>query len=301
MAYRLTRFLLALCVLVIVWGAFVRFTHSGAGCGEHWPLCKGVLLPESTDSKTWIEYFHRITSGLFGLGVLGVFLLILRGSEYTLAQRRAVGAVLIFTIIEALIGAGLVLRGLVESDASVERFVWVGSHLLNTLLLLGSLVWLLFELRGGGSSQPNSENRKRVFLIFIAAFFLTAVLGSIASLSNTLSPSPSLFEGLAADLNPESPWYLKVRVFHPLISVLFGVSLIFYLWADPAPKSRAQTLLVWLVGLNLLLGFGTLLFLSPIAAKLLHLLIADFIWIALVWSYLESSSPKPALRAAVTT
>ncbi|MEZ4640810.1 MAG: COX15/CtaA family protein [Caldilineaceae bacterium] len=32
-------------LLVIMWGAYVRATGSGAGCGRHWPVCNGEVIP----------------------------------------------------------------------------------------------------------------------------------------------------------------------------------------------------------------------------------------------------------------
>src|SRR6187402_3305687 len=55
---------LALSVAVILWGAFVRATGSGAGCGSHWPLCNGVMVPRAPTLQTIIEFTHRLTSGL---------------------------------------------------------------------------------------------------------------------------------------------------------------------------------------------------------------------------------------------
>ncbi len=34
-------------VLVALWGAYVRATGSGAGCGSHWPTCNGEILPRA--------------------------------------------------------------------------------------------------------------------------------------------------------------------------------------------------------------------------------------------------------------
>src|SRR5215471_14879131 len=57
-------FTLAYNVAVVLWGAFVRATGSGAGCGSHWPLCNGELLPLTSQAQTLIEFTHRATSGL---------------------------------------------------------------------------------------------------------------------------------------------------------------------------------------------------------------------------------------------
>ena len=54
-------------IIVILWGAWVRISHSGNGCGDHWPLCGGEFIPTEATAKTWIEYSHRMMSGLYGL------------------------------------------------------------------------------------------------------------------------------------------------------------------------------------------------------------------------------------------
>src|SRR5262249_24948503 len=51
-------------IAVILWGAYVRATGSGAGCGSHWPLCNGEIVPRAAQAQTLIEFTHRITSGI---------------------------------------------------------------------------------------------------------------------------------------------------------------------------------------------------------------------------------------------
>ena len=53
-------------LLVILWGAWVRITGSGAGCGEHWPDCNGQVVPRDPGVETLIEFTHRATSGRMG-------------------------------------------------------------------------------------------------------------------------------------------------------------------------------------------------------------------------------------------
>ena len=67
---KITGFNLLFCLAVIIWGAFVRATGSGAGCGDHWPLCNGVVVPRAPALETVIEMTHRLTSGLFLVGVI---------------------------------------------------------------------------------------------------------------------------------------------------------------------------------------------------------------------------------------
>jgi protoheme IX farnesyltransferase len=65
-------------VLVALWGAYVRATGSGAGCGAHWPTCNGEIIPRAPQVETLIEFTHRATSGLAFLAVLALLILALR-------------------------------------------------------------------------------------------------------------------------------------------------------------------------------------------------------------------------------
>src|SRR5277367_5825984 len=59
-------------VLVVLWGALVRATESGAGCGNNWPLCNGVAIPVSPTLHTVIEFTHRqmVTGDVLGVAAL---------------------------------------------------------------------------------------------------------------------------------------------------------------------------------------------------------------------------------------
>lgn len=107
---------LAYNLLVILWGAVVRATGSGAGCGEHWPLCQGVVIPHAAQIATLIEFAHRISSGL--AVILVVLLLVLAWRQFPAGHpaRRYAAAALVFTLTEGLIGAALVLFGQVGNN-----------------------------------------------------------------------------------------------------------------------------------------------------------------------------------------
>src|SRR5687768_1412604 len=68
-------FVTALTLAVILWGAVVRASKSGDGCGDHWPLCNGSVVPDASQTKTLVEFAHRATSGIAFLlvVVLGVW------------------------------------------------------------------------------------------------------------------------------------------------------------------------------------------------------------------------------------
>lgn len=289
--------LLCLCIVVILWGAFVRFSHSGDGCGESWPLCHGSVVPLLGGSAIWIEYVHRLTSGLYGVGVVALVVFIFRRiQERTTLHFFALG-VLFFTVTEALIGAGLVLRGMVAENTSLERILWLVGHLINTLFLLYFLVGMFFQ-----SKFPDWRCKRFPRLRYtlpLLLFVALAMLGSIASLSNTLYPSTELAAGIAEDFSSESPLLVRLRIIHPLLGVLFFLSLAFF-WSPyqsvrvPFGKPLGAGVLIALCGVTAIIGLCTLLLLSPLPARLLHLLLADLVWIHLVGLALFAEQKRTA-------
>ncbi|MCB0328546.1 MAG: COX15/CtaA family protein [Bdellovibrionales bacterium] len=297
-ALLLSASLLVLCLVVILWGAFVRFSRSGDGCGESWPLCHGEILPEQVGIATWIEYTHRVTSGIFGIGIGVLLIYVLFFSRMKLQLRNFAIAAFLFTISEALIGAGLVLRGMVAENDTVERIFWLAGHLLNTLLLLYFLVGVVLQSKY--DKRKLSFIPSRQFAIPLVAFILLAIAGSLASLSNTLHPSSDLGAGLAADLSLESPLIVRLRVLHPICGVLF-FGLVIYWWKLLTLRFPGMTeRLLWLVGVEVLVGATTLLMLSPLTAKLLHLFLADIIWLQLAGSAIVLSERDRLERFAGT-
>src|ERR1019366_2527076 len=90
---------------VVLWGAFVRATGSGAGCGNHWPLCNGGLTPHSPAVAPIIEFTHRVTSGLDLALVALLVIWAFRGFPPGHAVRRMAVFSGVFLMTEALIGA----------------------------------------------------------------------------------------------------------------------------------------------------------------------------------------------------
>src|SRR5271169_6312967 len=94
---------LAMTVGVILWGAVVRATGSGAGCANDWPSCRGALVPEAPSGATLIEFAHRLTSGLSLTAVLVLAVWARRLWPTGHRVRRAAVAALVFIILEALL------------------------------------------------------------------------------------------------------------------------------------------------------------------------------------------------------
>lgn len=275
-------------VLVVLWGAYVRATGSGAGCGDHWPLCNGEVLPRAPELATLIEFTHRATSGVALLLVVGLIVWTWRTRPPGDRLRFWAAMSGALMISEALLGAGLVLFRLVAHDASTARAFAMIAHLINTFALLAALVLAARWAREPAVPQSAARGARPVLLVVaMATLLLIATTGAVAALGNTLFPVRSLAEGLQQDFSPTSHFLLRLRVLHPILGVAGGV-LVAVLAAVTAFRSGAQRVLVTagvvlsLVILQVFCGFANLLLLAPVWLQLVHLLLADSLWIAVV-------------------
>ncbi len=263
----------------------MRFSGSGDGCGEHWPLCYGVLIPDSPEIRTLIEYSHRVKSGLFGVLVLFLPLFAFKAFLRGHPARFFSLAALVFTIIEGLIGARLVLAGLVGQNDSLERGVTIALHLVNTFILLGTLLgcWYFSKKDCWQRLAPSKENRS-LFWTSVVIFVLIALSGSIASLSNTLFPSSNIISGFFDDFSSDSHLFVRLRILHPIFSTLGFVGLIFMIGKISAKIETVHFLgriFPFLVFANFILGILILVTLGPLYGKLAHLFLADLVWLSL--------------------
>jgi heme A synthase len=285
---RFAWFVLAWNVVVILWGAYVRATGSGAGCGAHWPLCNGEVVPRSPDTAMLIEFSHRISSGLALVAVLVLAVWIWRTVAAGHPARRAAVASLVFIIVEALLGAGLVLFRLVAQDESLARAMVMPLHLANTLILLLCLTLTAHFLSGG--APVAISGRTRTFGVLVALLVLmigVGKTGAIAALGDTLYPASSLLEGLKADFAPTTSLLLRLRILHPALGVAVGAMLVFGTAAIPLASGDrrgrlARRAVVALAAVQVVVGFVNVWLLAPVWLQLTHLLIADLLWIALV-------------------
>ena len=292
---KLSLFLIIFAVLIILWGAWVRISGSGDGCGVHWPLCQGYIVPTGEyllTLQTWIEYFHRAKSGLFGILVIAqcilAFKLFPKGSA---VRFFAVGS-LFFTFIEALLGAVLVLGGFVDSDTSIGRVVIMSLHLINTLVLLLFLTGTYFfsidkHTCISRSSFIANLSSKKIQSLPLFLIILIAITGAWAALSTTLFPSSSLFEGLSKDISPTSHIVLRLRIFHPILATI--AAFVCYILILKSPVKTYITRINVLLLTQILFGLFTLAFLSPTWMKILHLLLADLLWIAVCLNLFANS------------
>ena len=276
---------LAYNVAVILWGALVRATGSGAGCGGHWPLCNGDVLPSISQIGTVIELTHRVMSGVALILVAGMFFWARKVYPPGHPARRWANWSFVFILTEALLGASLVLLGHVANNESVGRVYSLATHLINTFLLLASLALAAW------SSAPSAPRQARPFSFSEAtpliALLLVAVAGAITALGDTLFPAHNLAEGVRADFSSTASFLIRLRMIHPLLAI--AAAFLIALVALPEYRARRtvrlRTLAGWLLALiaaQIVVGGASILLQAPVPMQLLHLFIADAIWITLV-------------------
>lgn len=282
---------LAVTLGVILWGAYVRVSGSGAGCGKEWPICKGKLLPTMTSLEMFVEYAHRASSGVITVMVM----VLLAWSLYALPRRHPgrAGALAsaFFVLTEGAVGAAIVLFERVARDKSAARAAWMSLHLINTFLLIASIACTAWWISGGAA--PRARTRLGggsgvggLLAGGVAALLVVGVTGALTALGDTLFGAKTLAEGVAADFSPTAHFLQQIRVLHPIAAVLAAVYLLYARGAVAAaggPETRRlSTILGALVIGQLGLGAVNLVLLAPGWLQLVHLLVADLVWIAFV-------------------
>jgi heme A synthase len=299
---------LAFNVGVVLWGAFVRATGSGAGCGSHWPLCNGQVLPRSSQVETLIEFSHRVTSGLALLFVVILFFWAFRSFPRKNIVRLGASLSLIFIFTEALVGAGLVLFEWVAQDASTGRVISMAMHLINTFLLLAALTLTAWWATTG---ETVSFKQKGILSWVLALGIIGAIVlgisGAITALGDTLFPVDTLAQGIQQDFSNSAHLIVRLRIWHPIIAVVEGSYLILVgclmalysndelrglqnnrLLHDTQPLKhyvRLKKISLFLIGavvVQIFAGLLNLVLLAPVWMQIVHLFLADLVWIGLI-------------------
>jgi cytochrome c oxidase assembly protein subunit 15 len=266
-------------ILVVLWGAVVRATDSGGGCGANWPLCNGDFFPHHPRLATMIEFAHRSSSGIcsFLTVALGVWTFWRTPKGHP--ARKAVVWSGVFLVLEALLGAALVLRHWVERNVSTGRTIAQSIHFTNTLLLMGALALTAWFLRSE-DDETVSVGSKAAAWGAVFATIMVGATGSLAALADTLFPSPTLMAALKADLAAGAPVLIRMRWLHPAAAL---VALVCVVWLLRGVRREiAAKVVAALLGMQFVLGVLDVLLLAPTWMQVLHLLGADLYWVALV-------------------
>ena len=271
---------LYLSILSILAGAFVRATGSGDGCGATWPTCKGRIIPALSDTSELIEFSHRSVSGVLLIVTLIIFAKTRKFQKNSLV-RTVTNYLTFFVIFEALIGAVIVIFEWVGLNSSLPRIIAVPIHLVNTFGLLGCYA-ILYKILDENIEEITSMFNKN-FIFISSLFLLSGATGSIAALADVLFPSASFIEGFLADFDRTSEILTRLRILHPIVSS--ALSLVLYVYSVRINKKyniRVKPLQT-LIFVAVFLGFLNVLSNIILPLSILHLAIADFLWISYIY------------------
>ncbi len=271
---------LYLSILSILAGAFVRATGSGDGCGATWPTCKGRIIPSLSDTSELIEFSHRSVSGVLLIVTLIIFAKTRKYQKDSLV-RTVTNYLTFFVIFEALIGAVIVIFEWVGLNSSLPRIIAVPIHLVNTFGLLGCYA-ILYKILDENIEEITSMFNKN-FIFISSLFLLSGATGSIAALADVLFPSASFIEGFLADFDRTSEVLTRLRILHPIVSS--ALSIVLYVYSIRINKKyniRVKPLQT-LIFVAVFLGFLNVLSNIILPLSILHLAIADFLWISYIY------------------
>ena len=291
-------------VAVILWGAYVRATGSGAGCGNRWPLCNGDVLPKTPQIQTMIEFTHRVTSGVALITVVTLFIWCWRKTSKGEPPRFTTALSLLFMINEALLGALLVKLNHVAQDTSIGRAVFLSMHFANTLLLLACLAATAYLLSNGARKLTVIGKRGEIIIVGVGllATMAMGITGSLAALGDTLFPATSLRSSLMQDFSSSSYYLVRLRFLHPLVATVGGLYLFWLLMKGvrkrPGPRPL-PILVLTLLAVQLGLGAINVVLLAPVWLQIVHLLTADILWISLVLASVDLLLEGPTVQATV--
>jgi heme A synthase len=256
------------------------------------------VIPRAPSIQTLVEYSHRLTSGVALLAVLALLVWTWRRCAPGHPARRGAALSLAFILTEAAVGAGLVLFELVADNASMARAMFMAAHLINTFVLVAVLTLTAWWLSGEPDVAPRLRPGAALAWGALAlGLLLAGTSGAVAALGDTLYPAASHAEGLAATLSPSSHILLRLRALHPVFAVIAGGLLMLAAPRLPAIEDglgqRLGRAVLLLAGVQLLGGLLNLLLLAPVWMQIVHLLLADLLWIAFVLLGARALSAEP--------
>ncbi len=275
-----TKLGIVLSILSILAGAFVRATGSGDGCGSTWPTCKGKIIPQLSDTSEVIEFSHRSVSGILLIVTLIIFIKSRSMSKGSIV-RTTVNFLTFFVLFEAAIGAVIVLYEWVGLNSSLPRIIAVPIHLVNTFGLLACYAILYKVLLNNFKNIKQLWDRRFVFIAFL--FLLSGATGSITALADVLFPSASFYEGLMEDFDRTSELLTRLRILHPMVATGLSVALIIESRKIQKDYKIDVKFFQILVFIAVILGVLNVLSNILLLLSILHLAIADLLWITYIY------------------
>src|SRR5699024_3582284 len=152
-------------LFILLGGALVTKTDSGAGCGESWRLCDGELIPSNITPELVIELSHRLGSSVMGITIVLLaviaWILIGRIREVKFLSFLSV----FFLILQGLIGAAAVVWG--QSDFVLALHFGISLISFAAVFLLTLLIFEVDKKFDATSLHIKPNHRKEIYALTI--------------------------------------------------------------------------------------------------------------------------------------
>ena len=305
---RISLVALILAFAQIVFGAIVRITGSGMGCGDHWPKCNGAWFPPHDRFDLIIEISHRYLALALSLVILWLLIASWRARRSPGVSGPggvfgpAVGAS-VLVVIAALLGA-------VTVKMELNPLV-IASHLTIAMSLLAVLAVATFRAGGLGASAITGGGSPRAWGSARVAVILTLLTLALGALTANLPDAASSCGGF--------PWCrtvkaaglpFNVHILHRILAFALLGHMIGAFFSsrkrrDPAPVGNAARLAFGAVVVQVLVAGALIEMHFPASLRSLHQAVGTFVWLAVVifairayYSYRRQAEPVVTKAAA---
>ncbi|MBA2687646.1 MAG: COX15/CtaA family protein [Gemmatimonadaceae bacterium] len=280
---RLAYLSIAIAYIQIVFGAIVRITGSGMGCGDHWPRCLGSWLPDLGNAQTGIELTHRVLGALVGLSIILLYGIAWRQKRAGSDDARRVFRSAQLSVI-AVVAVGLLGRSAVKMG--LQPYVVV-VHLIGAITLLALLATAAVRAGGFGASNNLAGATPGTFRASVAAVglgFLVLLMGAltanVAGAAGSCGGFPWCRTGMASGPGLHIQLTHRVLAFLLLFHVL-GMTMGIVKRGAPTPVKRAAWAAVGLIIIQVLVAAALVEMKLPGGLQSLHQAVGVLVWLAI--------------------
>lgn len=276
---------LVLAFAQIVFGAIVRITGSGMGCGDHWPKCAGAWFPPHDRIDLIIEITHRYIALGLSLVILALFIAAWR--KRSEAGVGGKGGVLRPAIVAGLLVVAAALLGAVTVKLALNPFV-IAAHLTIAMSLLATLALALARSGGLGANADMTGASPRTYRAARGGVILALVVLIFGALTANLPDAASSCSGF--------PWCreymvygtpLTVHVIHRILAFLlffhlFGLAMAARKRKAPPVIRKAAWFALSAAVAQILVAAAMIEMHFPPEFRSLHQAFGTLVWLAVV-------------------
>ena len=268
----------------IVFGAIVRITGSGMGCGDHWPDCYGSFTPAQNAPNLLVEISHRYGAAALSLAILALVIAAWRArGEPGVGGRGGVLRPSLLAIVLVVVAA---LFGAVTVKMALDPFVVV-THVAIAMALLAVLVVVVVRAGGFGSATVTGRSQQtlRAGRVAVGLTFLALVFGALTANTPGAPVACQGFPWCRVIADHGAPLWIQVThriIAFLLLGHLIGMSIAVRKRADPRPIRNAAWAALSVAVLQILVAAAMMEMHLPASLRSLHQAVGTALWVAVV-------------------